>query len=192
MSLDSGTWNYKYHRVIDRILNTANNLILEKTRSWIALAIVYINNGGRWYCSCSKGQGLATKRPQRKLNLGIKCTPNNTAMSWHCAGIIDSVPVINLASKQEGQTLFVGMLFDHNNYDYQKFIGTIDKTLAQKISFVNNTFIASGITIVSQFILSSTMIRLDDLIHSCMYVCVCICICMSNCTIEITFTVELK
>lgn len=47
MSLDSGTWNYKYYRVIDRILNTANNLILEKTRSWIALAIVYINNGGR-------------------------------------------------------------------------------------------------------------------------------------------------
>lgn len=59
------------------------------------------------------------------------------------------------------------MLFDHNNYDYQKFIGTIDKTLVQKISFVHNTFIASGITIVSQFILPSTMIRMDDLIHSC-------------------------
>lgn len=129
-------------RCIDRILNTANNLILEKTRSWIALAIVYINNGGRWYCSCSEGQGLATKRPQRKLNLGIKCTPNNTAMSWHCAGIIDSAPVINSLRNRKDKR-YSWVCFDHNNYDYQKFIGTIDKIRAQKISFVYNTFIAS-------------------------------------------------
>lgn len=182
------TWNYKYHRVIDRILNTANNLILEKTRSWIALAIVYINNGGRWYCSCSEGQGLATKRPQRKLNLGIKCTPNNTAMSWHCAGIIDSAPVINsLRNRKDKRYSWVCSL-------------TTTITITRNLLARSTRLSLKKYPLYTTRLLHRVSIYLainDDSrgrfnLFTYMYMCVYTRIYMSNCTIEITFIVKLK